>query len=153
MDAIECLNRVLSLWQEISIKQEQMRALDNITTGMTIPLDGERVSGSKNQQMMETIAVKLLDFENEIKVLTDELFLLLEKIRLIVNRLGYNRMNLVLTKRYLHFEDWETIAGEMDVTPRRVRQIHQKAVDEFAFQYRLVYGNLAANEKGDDICG
>ena len=103
--------------------------------------------------MMETIAVKLLDFENEIKVLTDELFLLLEKIRLIVNRLGYNRMNLVLTKRYLHFEDWETIAGEMDVTPRRVRQIHQKAVDEFAFQYRLVYGNLAANEKGDDICG
>ena len=66
MDAIECLNRVLSLWQEISIKQEQMRALDNITTGMTISLDGERVSGSKNQQMMETIAVKLLDFENEI---------------------------------------------------------------------------------------
>ena len=143
MDAIECLNRVLSLWQEISIKQEQMRALDNITTGMTISLDGERVSGSKNQQMMETIAVKLLDFENEIKVLTDELFLLLEKIRLIVNRLGYNRMNLVLTKRYLHFEDWETIAEDCHIISVRVLADYRSLVSDLPDILGMVFINEA----------
>ena len=141
MDGRTCLNAVLELWQEISIKEEQWRGMDSIARGITVSMEGDRVSGSKNQQVMEMATVKMIDFENEINALKSKLIMLQNRIQTVVNRLGFSRLNLVISKRYLCFEDWEKIAEEMRITPRRARQLHQQAVNEFAFQYRLVYGD------------
>lgn len=152
MEAKECLNRILALWQEIAIKREQISAMDTVATGMTVSSDVERVSGSKNQQVMEMAAIKLIDYENEMQTLTDELFALLERVRPALNCLGYNNMNMVLSKRYFQYENWDAIAEEMHLTARRVRQIHQQAVNEFTLQYRLLYSDPGEAARGVDIC-
>ena len=42
------------------------------------------------------------------------------------------KLRTLLTKRYLHYKKWETIAVDMNVSYRRVHQLHSKALNMLA---------------------
>lgn len=93
--------------------------------------EGERVQASKNTDKFGTLYGRIDEMERSIDEKVAELMefqlQLSEKINLLENEKNIE----VLHRRYIRFQSWERIAGDMNYSVRYILKIHGLALEEF----------------------
>jgi roadblock/LC7 domain-containing protein len=128
MTAKEYLSQAYRLDQRIQSKESQIILLDDMATNCTSTITGMPRNPSLSVSPMADAVGKLVDIKNDLK---DELaqllnlkISLLEMIRSVQN-LEYQ---LILEKRYLCYQPWETIAGDLNYSVSWVLKLHGKSL-------------------------
>ena len=101
---------------------EQLRELTDSVKGLIL---GERVQMAPKNSLEETV-IKIVDLENKINIEISKLVGLKEDIRDLVDKLEDDTEKLILQKRYLLFEDWGTIANDLNYSYRHLTRLHGK---------------------------
>ncbi len=129
MTAKEYLSQAFRIDQRIRMKMEQIDSLRDLVTRMGAQMSDMPKNPNKGQSRTEDILIKIVDMENAINRDIDRLISLKEDIMHTVNKVEDIDCQMVLEKRYLLFETWESIAAEMGYTVRNVHLIHGKALN------------------------
>ena len=126
MTAKEWLLRAKNIEIEIASIREQKEALLTKITRCTIPTDGERVSGSKVENLKKEkyieLSKKLDDKEIELADILDEIEIAIEKVPDSVCR-------TILRERYLKHKAWWQIANMVHYHEKYViQELHPLAL-------------------------
>ena len=73
---------------------------------------------------MERIIARIVDMEHKIDEDIDALVDLKERIQSVINSLDDAEYRVLLTERYINFEDWEKIALTMHYSIRNIHLMH-----------------------------
>lgn len=106
MDAKKYLYRYTTLLYMKINKQEEIEILENIATGTTAQMGGERVQSSGNQEKMATAVGRVVDLQAEIAECDREMKEITDTIELLKPS-EYN----VLHKRYIQNLPFKTIGS------------------------------------------
>jgi len=128
----EYVNQVYRIDQRINAKFEQLSSLNSLAEKATSTLSDMPGSCTRNVTRMEDIIVKIIALEDEINVDIDTLVDLQRKITDIIKRVSNPEYQILLELRYLCFENWEQVAGEMHYSVQHVYRLHDKALREIA---------------------
>ena len=131
MNAKEYLFQAFRLDQRINSKLEQVSKLRSIAMKASGLRMAERISGTKENSLMETALVKMIDLENEINDDIDRLVDLKRELVGLIEGVADPSHRLLLEMRYLGGNTWEDIAGKMGYDLRWVYRLHGKALQEF----------------------
>ena len=77
---------------------------------------------------MERIIARIVDMEHKIDEDIDALVDLKERIQSVINSLDDAEYRVLLTERYINFEDWEKIALTMHYSIRNIHLMHGRAL-------------------------
>lgn len=113
---------------EIDSKLKQTQGLRHLLTNVTATLSDMPGSPSRTTDKMERIIVRIVDMEHKIDEEIDALVDLKDKIQTIINSLDNAEYRVLLTERYLNFEDWEQIALTMHYSIRNIHLMHGRAL-------------------------
>ena len=92
---------------EIDSKLKQTQGLRHLVTNVTATLSDMPGSPSRTTDKMERIIARIIDMERKIDEDIDALVDLKEKIQNLINSLDDAEYRVLLTERYINFEDWE----------------------------------------------
>ena len=92
---------------------------------------GEKIQGSFQSDQRENMIASIVDYEAELHKDIDKLIELKKEISTTIDKIEDADCVNVLYKRYFEYKTWEKISDEMFLTPRRVLQIHGKALIQF----------------------
>lgn len=126
MTAKEYLSRAYRFNEKINSNLRLIERLRDMATNITVNL-GEKVNGGKTGSQATTIE-KIVDLQKKVNEETDSLVDLLCEIRQVIENLCDEDEKLLLTLRYVEFMKWEEICNIMNLSERRVMQIHGKAL-------------------------
>lgn len=123
-------NQTRRLQKRINRKMNEINMLRQKAEGMNgIGTSDMPKSASPSNSKMENFIIKIIALEEEIKSTQaeyDELIAMMKKRIAEVNDADYRD---ILSKRYLEFKSWDTIADEMFICKRQAFYIHAKAVN------------------------
>ena len=128
MTAKEYLGQAYRLDQRIQSKKNQIILLENMAANCTSAITGMPRSPSPSVSPMADAVGKLVDIKNELR---DELAQLLNlKISLleIIRSVQNLEYQLILEKRYLCYQPWETIADDLSYSVSWVLKLHGKSL-------------------------
>ena len=128
MNAKEYLGQVYRLDQEINAKLEQVGRLRALAEKVTVSYEGEDVSHTRNVTSLQDTIVRILEAEQALNAQIDRLVDVKMEISDTISRVHNINYRLILEKRYLCFEDWDSIAAEMNYSRRSVEMKHKSAV-------------------------
>ena len=128
MNAKEYLKQARYLDVNIDTKLEQVTSLHELATKATSTISDMPGNTTRNTHRMEDIIIKILMAENEINEDIDRLVNLKNEIHETINRIEDEEYRIVLTKRYLNFESWESIAADMHCSIQNIYRIHSNAL-------------------------
>ena len=128
MDAKTFLNKARSINMEIDSKLKQTQGLRHLVTNITATLSDMPGSPSRTTDKMEWIIVRIVDMEHKIDEDIDALVDLKGKIQSLINSLDEAEYRVLLTERYINFEDWEKIALTMHYSIRNIHLMHGRAL-------------------------
>ena len=128
VNAKEFLNRARVINLEIDSKLKQTQDLRNLVMNITTTISDMPGSPSRNTDKMERIIAKIVDMEHKIDEEIDSLVDLKGEIRSCINGLDDAEYRVLLTERYINFEDWEKIALTMHYTTRYIHLMHRRAL-------------------------
>ena len=128
VDAKAFLNRARIINMEIDSKLKQTQDLRDLVLHITTTISDMPGSPSRNTDKIECIIAKIVDMEHKIDEDIDSLVDLKGKIQTCINSLDDAEYRVLLTERYINFEDWEKIALTMHYTTRNIHLIHGKAL-------------------------
>lgn len=126
MTAKEYLSRAYRLNEKINSNLRLIERLRDMATNITVNLS-EKVNGGKAGSQATTIE-KIVDLQKKVNEETDSLIDVLCEIRQVIESLCDEDEKLLLTLRYVEFMKWEEICNIMNLSERRVMQIHGKAL-------------------------
>lgn len=133
MTAKEYLKQIRSYSNLIQAKEFQLEELKSGQVFMTaITYDKERVNSSTSAESSYIRqSQKIIDLEIDIKKMIEEY--LIEKNRIIeeIGSLGNPILEEILFKRYVYYENFETIAIEMGYSYNYVINMHLEALELF----------------------
>lgn len=108
---------------EIHILRQQAEEMNgNVTNDMP-----KTVSPSHNR--MEAAVFKIMTLEQEIQETQAEYDALIADMKNRIRQVEDSDARDLLTKRYLEFKPWNTIAAEMFICKRQAYYIHKKALE------------------------
>jgi len=128
MTTKEYLGQAYRLDQRIQSKKSQIIMLENMAMNCTSAITGMPRNPSSSVSQMADAVDKLVDIKNE---LNDELATLLNlKISLleIIRCVQNIEYQLILEKRYLCYQPWETIAADLNYSVSWVLKLHGKSL-------------------------
>ena len=128
MDAKTFLNKARVINLEIDSKLKQTQDLRNLVMNITTTISDMPGSPSRNTDKMERIIAKIVDMEHKIDEDIDSLVDLKDNIQSCINSLDDAEYRVLLTERYINFEDWEKIALTMHYTTRNIHLMHGRAL-------------------------
>lgn len=126
------LNRGYELKTEIDDNIEILQHLNEIKNSLPGGASGEGISKSRSTNAYYTSpADTATDIENEIKQQNRELEKLYAELIISIKKVKDSNSKSLLTKRYLLFKKWETIAEEMDYSVRNIFELRKKALSDY----------------------
>ena len=128
MNAKEYLGQAYRLDQEINAKLEQVGRLRALAEKVTVSYEGEAVCRTRNVTSLQDTIVRILEAEQALNAQIDRLVDVKMEISDTISRVHNINYRLILEKRYLCFEDWDSIAAEMNYSRRSVEMKHKSAV-------------------------
>ena len=128
MNAKEYLGQAYRLDQEINAKLEQVGRLRALAEKVTVSYEGEAVGRTRNVTSLQDTIVRILEAEQALNAQIDRLVDVTMEISDTISRVHNINYRLILEKRYLCFEDWDSIAAEMNYSRRSVEMKHKSAV-------------------------
>jgi len=128
LNAKAFLNKARVINVEIDSKLKQTQDLRNLVMNITSTINDMPGSPSRNTDKMERIIAKIVDMEHKIDEDIDSLVDLKDKIQSCINSLDDGEYRVLLTERYINFEDWEKIALTMHYTTRNIHLMHGRAL-------------------------
>lgn len=88
----------------------------------------ERVTGGRCGSGVESIVVKICEYEEKINAEIDNYVDALNEIRRYIDGIKNSNERLLLRLRYLDFKEWYEIAQTMHYSVRNVHRLHGKAL-------------------------
>ena len=128
VEAKAFLNKARVINMEIDSKLKQTQDLRDLVMNITTTISDMPGSPSRNTDKMERIIAKIVDMEHKIDEDIDYLVDLKDKIQSCINSLDDGEYRVLLTERYINFEDWEKIALTMHYTTRNIHLMHGRAL-------------------------
>ena len=128
VEAKAFLNKARVINMEIDSKLKQTQDLRDLVMNITTTISDMPGSPSRNTDKMERIIAKIVDMEHKIDEDIDSLVDLKDKIQSCINSLDDGEYRVLLTERYINFEDWEKIALTMHYTTRNIHLMHGRAL-------------------------
>lgn len=126
MRAKEFLSQLRRSALKVKIMGEQLRLMRETSSSISPVLSNMPRSSTPNIRRNEDAIVRIMDLES---ALYDELGKLADIHRTIFSVKDTLRY-AVLVDRYIKGESWEVIAHDLDLSLRRVHQIHKAALAE-----------------------
>lgn len=131
MTAQEILKQAFKNKCEMDCRIEMILELKDLATRITQITKGvPNVSNSCKSK----IEIAITDIQEQSEKLGDEVLKYLEtraKIADTISVVVDDNERLILTYRYLTFQTWKKIAKEMNISTRRVLQLHAQALNSF----------------------
>lgn len=132
MTAKEYLMQIHRLDEDIKANKRRVIELESsIGNVKAVNYSGDKISGSGDPDTMAAQVARLVDLEAEINSETVQLQEKKNKIIGEIRNLEDTRYVVLLTMRYVDCSRWEKIAVDMNLTLRRVYQIHGRALNAF----------------------
>ncbi|MBE6003749.1 MAG: hypothetical protein E7232_06635 [Lachnospiraceae bacterium] len=132
MSAKEYLSQIYLLDAEIKQNKKRIAELDSdIGRLKAIDYSGDKVQSSGDKDTLTDGVSKLLDLQRKVAKEMIELQFKKQKITSEIRQLPKADHVTLLTMRYVNCERWERIATDMNLTMRRVLQIHGNALSIF----------------------
>lgn len=123
------LNKAYKAELRINNKLEQVEMLRALAEKTTTTLsDMPKAPSSENTN--ESILVRIIDMENEIKRDINHLLDIKEGVQGAIKTVEEPELRLLLELRYLCYRSWGDIAEEMNYDVRQIHRIHSKALFE-----------------------
>lgn len=137
MTAKEYLMQYRQIEKEINRLLEERARWMALAEKMTPSLSGMPGGAGGGDRLGETVA-KIVDLEREIDAKVDELVEHHRKIGEAISQIPDAKEREVLLRRYIQGQSWEEIGEKMEITIRRVYQLHKTALfslDFIVFHY------------------
>ena len=129
MDAKEFLSRAYLLELQVQTKLQQIEKLRAIASHVSGGIRRDIVKHDRATTGMEDMVLKIMEEEAELNRKIDELVDAKREIRRVTDQVNSVVLRLILEKRFLLFQDWMTIAIDMDRTPRWVLSKNREALE------------------------
>lgn len=142
MTTKEYLRQVERLNLIIEDKMTEIETLRGIASRLSGNTENERVQTSLTKDKIGDIVSKIVDKEEELKVVMGEHIetksIIIKQIEGITNNTFYK----ILTKKYIRFQSLTQIADDMGYSKRQIDRLHGKALLDFESQYGEKYLKL-----------
>ena len=131
MTAKEFLNQISQLEKEITRKKQRCQTLRDVAMNTSVNNSNEAVQSTKEKNPLEKILTKLIDLDREIE--KDEMALVDLKAEVWeqLDKLTDERQKRILWLRYAEHKKGNFIADDLELSPRHVRRLHRKALENF----------------------
>jgi len=125
------LMKAFRIEQDINNKMEQIASLRELATKASSTLLSD-MPGSSNRNIHKTedIIVKIIGMEDELKKEVEDLLGTKQRVSDLIRQVKDREGRIILEQRYLQYDKWENIAGEMFYTVRQIFRIHDAALME-----------------------
>ena len=124
------LMKAFRIEQDINNKMEQIVFLRELATKASSVLSDMPGSPNRNIHKTEDIIVKFIGMEEELKKEINSLLETKQYVKELISRVTDREGRIILEQRYLQYDKWEQIAGEMGYTVRQIFRIHDVALME-----------------------
>lgn len=114
MDAKEFLSRAYLLELQIQTMMQQIEKLRALASRVSGGIRKDVVKHDRKTTGMEDTVLKIVEEEEKLTLKIDELVNIKREIREVLDRVEDQSQRLILEKRYLLFQDWETIRIDFD---------------------------------------
>lgn len=129
MDAKEFLSRAYLLELQIQTMMQQIEKLRAIASRVSGGIRKDVVKHDRKTTGMEDTVLKIVEEEEKLTQKIDELVDIKREIREVLDRVEDLSQRLVLEKRYLLFQDWETIRIDFGFTRMWTINRHKMALE------------------------
>ena len=126
------LMKAFRIEQDINNKMEQIVSLRELATKASNVLSDMPGSPNRNIHKTEDIIVKFIGMEEELKKEIDSLLGTKQYVKDLIGQVTDREGRIILEERYLQYDKWEEIAGEMGYTVRQIFRIHDVALMEIS---------------------
>lgn len=124
------LMKAFRIEQDINNKMEQIVSLRELATKASNVLSDMPGSPNRNIYKTEDIIVKFIGMEEELKKEISSLLETKQYVKDLISWVTDREGRIILEQRYLQYDKWEEIAGEMGYTVRQIFRIHDAALME-----------------------
>lgn len=130
MNAREYLESFKIVEDRLQARSEQVRKLEERLTSITVPLDKEQVSHTKNVAVMADTVAEIVDMQNEIKQQAKECAAAkTEALRLLAKlKLDYSE---ILSEKFFEGKTFREIGKVMFITERQAQRKYKEALAAF----------------------
>ena len=128
MTAKEYLEQIRLLDEQIDSKIAQVDSLNLLAEKVTTVISDMPGNPNRRKSPFEDAVCRIIDLENEITAEIDRLVDLKIEVMGVVKQVTNTEYRLILEKRYLCFQSWETIATDMKLELRWLYRLHGKAL-------------------------
>lgn len=115
------INDSLHDLEELRTKAETIKA--------TAP-SADKIYSRKSSDAVGDAVAKIVDLENKINIKIDELTEKKHEIEEFISKIYEENIKIVLLKRYIHFQEYSEIAGDLGYSIQRIYQLHKAGLDE-----------------------
>ena len=129
MTAKEYLNRLVAMHDLIMRKKQRLETLRAVVVNTTCDFTKEAVQLNGSNQMMENMMAKVIDLDREIKAMLTKYVDLKAEVWECLDKLYDETQKRILWLRYAENKTWKWISKEVCFTPRYVRKLHVKALE------------------------
>ena len=126
------LMKAFRIEQDINNKMEQIVSLRELATKASSVLSDMPGSPNRNIHKTEDIIVKFIGMEEELKKEITSLLGTKQYVKDLISQVTDREGRIILEQRYLQYDKWEEIAGEMGYTVRQIFRIHDVALMEIS---------------------
>jgi hypothetical protein len=144
MTAKEYLSQAYRLDRRINSKLEQLSSLESMAMNCTPILTGMPHNPSPCVSPMADTVCRIVDIKNDLKKDLTQLLNYKISILEIIRGIRNPEYQLILEKRYLCYQQWEEIAGDLNYSVSWVLKLHRKAL-------RAVDVVMAGKEKINEL--
>ena len=128
MTAKEYLNQAYRLDQRIRSKQEQISALNDLSTSCSASMTGMPRNPNKGGSRMADAVCKIVDLQDSIAADMQELVELKAEIIATIKAVDCIEYQLILEKRYISGKSWPEIAVDLGYKMRHLYKLHDEAL-------------------------
>lgn len=128
MTAKEFLERAFKIYRKLDCSLEQLQRLQDLSKKISSVISNTPTISNKSYSKIE---VAVTEFQAQSEILTDDIAEY-SRVRLeiadTISKVPNETERLILDYRYLSFKSWRYIASILNITARRVYQLHEQAL-------------------------
>ena len=131
MTATEFLKQSVKIYRRLDCTLEQLQGLQDLAKRITPILNGTPSVSTKSFSKIEAAVVNMQEQSEKLGDNLAEYLAAREKIKAAISQVTGENERLILESRYLNFKSWKHTAKLMNVSTRRVLQMHEQALNSF----------------------
>lgn len=123
------LNQAYYIDKRIDVLQNELNMLESKLYKCTANYSNTGHNSSPQPTFEYTID-KVMQYRDRLNIEIDNLIDKKKNIKKTIDKLGNDKEKLVLHKRYINFQTFESIAEDLDISSRQVYKIHKKTLEK-----------------------